>query len=456
MDLNTDLASVRLDRKPATMRRLHLVLLLVVCSFCSAQAALLAQSPGLQRMSSSTAKTFDHLVQEKLYTELQRELPGSDLTITERAYFEGIVADRTNNVLHAIALFEKVLPELKAIDTHRAAMALRTLADDYFETGRYAEAADTCLELLKGYKVEFSPADAQRISDDLHTYELLRGAAPQSVTGPRDFILPTRRDPIGDIEIPLIVGKTEQWWIFDTGASISTIPLSTAKRLGLTLSKGQASTQSGATGVEIPLRAAVIPEVRLGGSVVRNVVALVTEDKALDIKLGKKGHYAIQGILGYPILAALGSSTFSGDGLTVAAAGASSPGCTTMFIEQLTPLITATVNGRSLLFSFDTGARSSSFTLNYLREFAQQFSSLKAKRIRASGAGGTRSMHAYHLRHVNLQVGAATVNLRDVPVLTQELGLGLLDEVYGSLGQDLVGQFKSYTIDFSHMQLCVK
>jgi hypothetical protein len=38
--------------------------------------------------------------------------------------------------------------------------------------------------------------------------------------------------------------------------------------------------------------------------VVRNVVALVTEDKALDINLGKKGHSAIQGIIGYPILAA--------------------------------------------------------------------------------------------------------------------------------------------------------
>jgi hypothetical protein len=39
-------------------------------------------------------------------------------------------------------------------------------------------------------------------------------------------------------------------------------------------------------------------------------------------------------------------------------------------------------------------------------------------------------------------------------VLTQPLDTGVLDSMYGNLGQSLVTGFKSYTIDFSHMQGC--
>ena len=46
-------------------------------------------------------------------------------------------------------------------------------------------------------------------------------------------------DPIGDIDVPVRFGNTEQWWIFDTGANVSTISLGNAQRLGLTLSKGK-------------------------------------------------------------------------------------------------------------------------------------------------------------------------------------------------------------------------
>jgi hypothetical protein len=66
-----------------------------------------------------------------------------------------------------------------------------------------------------------------------------------------------------------------------------------------------------------------------------------------------------------------------------------------------------------------------------------------------------RFMKGYKLPSTELHLGTATITLHDIVVLTQPLGTGVLDSMYGNLGQALVAAFRSYTIDFSRMQLCV-
>lgn len=400
------------------------------------------------------ATTLDRLVDQKLYPDLQRELPGAKLAPLERAYFAGILDAREHRVADAISELEKALPELAKSNRHRAAIALRALADDYFDAGRYGDSADAYARLSKEFRSEFTTPDLQTISDNLHTFELLRGAAAQAVSGSRSFTAKTRRDAIGDMDVPVKVGTAEMWWIFDTGANQSVVSLSTARRLGLTLSKGEATTQ-GSSAAEVPLHTAIIPELRFGGAVVHNVVVLVMDDKALDIDLGKDGHYAIQGILGYPVLSALGTFTLSENRVAVAPEVPASPRCTPMFVEELMPLIAPRVNGRELLFSFDTGAQSGDLTPKYLDAFQQQFASLPPTRLGMAGAGGMRSLPGFHLPSLELQLGTATAKLSNLPVYAEEFNAGLADKLYGNLGQALVAPFKSYTIDFTRMQFCV-
>ena len=63
-------------------------------------------------------------------------------------------------------------------------------------------------------------------------------------------------------------------------------------------------------------------------------------------------------------------------------------------------------------------------------------------------------MQGYTLPSLELQLGTATATLHNLVVLTQPLGTGVLDSMYGNLGQALVAPFRSYTIDFRSMQLC--
>jgi predicted aspartyl protease len=446
---------------PPSLRVSPLLLCLTVVLIFASSSTTCAQSPtaveqaSVKAHSQNAGSDLDRLVREKRYPELERELPSSHLTATERSYFEGILADRRNHVPQAIAILENLVPSLRTANRSRAAATLRTLAGDYFKVGRYADASDVYSDLLKHFAANFEPAEKRAIGDNQQTFEWLRGAAPQTISGVRSFSVPTQRDPIGDLDVPLQIGEAKQWWIFDTGANVSTITSSTARRLGLIISKGQARTQGGATGAEVPLRTAVIPQLTFGEAILHNVVALVTDDKALDIDLGKNGHYQIQGILGYPVLAALGSFTVTGDEMVVSPNSQGSARSTSLYVEELTPLVMATVNGQDLLFGFDTGSSSAEFTSKYLHEFPRQFASLKTTEMRFGGAGGERMLPVYHLPQVEVVLGRAAAQLKNVPVLARDRGVDPLDQVFGNLGQGLLNQFRTYTIDFSDMRLSV-
>jgi predicted aspartyl protease len=398
---------------------------------------------------------LDDFIQGRSYSELARQLHSAKLVPLERDYFQAILDDRTNHPEHAAAELEKILPELKKTSAPRAAVALETLAYDYFDLGHYAAASDTLSVLLKDFAPELSPAAKQNTTNDRNTFELPRGAPPQSISGARNFKVTVQRDPINDIEVPIAIGSKTQWWIFDTGANITTISLSSAKQLGLVLSNGHANTQSGETGNEVSLSTTVIPELHFGSIVLHNVVSLVMDDKVLDFNLGKSGHYTIQGILGYPALAALGSFAMSGNKMTISPQAQPSTGSAKLYIEGLTPLVEATVEGKELLFQFDTGENGAELSAKYVRAFPQQFASLKAVNARPGGAGGVRPLTAYPLPKLVIHLGAATANFLNITAISQDRGVYPQDELFGNMGQGLLQQFRTYTIDFTRMQLAL-
>src|SRR5271165_2503098 len=114
----------RFGMRPAGYQQFYFWLLLLTIVFLNIQGA--AQT----RISASD---LDHLVQDKRYPQLERQLQLADLSSIDRAYFTGIVADRNNHPEDAILDLEKVLPELRKTSPRHTAVALRTLAGDYFK-----------------------------------------------------------------------------------------------------------------------------------------------------------------------------------------------------------------------------------------------------------------------------------------------------------------------------------
>jgi predicted aspartyl protease len=419
-------------------------------------ALVRTQGPGgphLSRASvNASGRRLDELIEEKDYSEFERELPSAKLSKNDRFYFEGILADRLNQPSHAIVLLGRVLPELMKSNRKRAAIALNALAADDFMVGRYSDATAEYAELLQHFASFLDPDERRGVQDNHDTMALLGNAAPQSISGEHSFRVSTRRDRLGDLDVPIRIGADTEWWLFDTGANISDITRTTAKRLGLNLSKGRAQTQGGATGAEVPLSTAIIPEIAFGRAVIHNVVVLVMDDKDLNIDLGDQRHYQIDAILGYPVLAALQSFTVTGTEMEISPSSTPSARSTRLYVDELTPLIAANTGRESLIFQFDTGNTGADLTARFFKRFPQRFASLKSEQGRFGGAGGANAVAVYRLPQLELRLGSATANLKNITLFAGNRG-ELLDKLYGNLGQELLRQFRSYTIDFTRMQL---
>jgi hypothetical protein len=368
----------------------------------------------------------------------------------ERDYFAGVLANATGQITESIRLLNSALPLLRTSRLDRAAVALEDLADDYNKSFRYADAARADDDLLTHFSGQLRPEELQSAKDDAGVMQILREAPAQTITWDGAVRLKTERNPLNSMNVDLAVNGVRGPWLLDTGANLSVVSRSFAERLGLKLLPGTAQTTAGLTGIENPLRVALLPTLQMGGGTLHNVVVMVLNDANLNISLGKST-YQINGIIGYPVFQALGTITFLRDGEFAAGDKTQASGVgARMFMNGLTPIIECKVEGTDLPFSFDTGASDTDFLLRYYQRFHSESGSWKKAKNKTSGAGGTVKQKVYVQPHINLGVGDKTVSLKNVPIHTSGTGSNNA-EVYGNLGQDVVANFESFTLDFSTM-----
>ncbi len=418
-------------------------------------AALLVASRPLSVSGSELAGTsgdLDLLLHERSYLMVEKALTsGAHLSRSDRAFFEGIMANRRNRAADSIRLLEPLIPTLSATNQARAVLALSTLADDYEKTFQYAAAADTYLDLVRNFASAMSAEQVRKAKREAERWNLLRTAPAQSATLDGPFTLDTTRDRLGLTETSVVVDGQRMPMILDTGANISVISRSTARRLGLSLSEGE-STLEGGAGDEMLVHTAVIPELEIGRAKFRNVAVVVAEDR--DMFMSSIA-YALPGSLGFPVLSALGRITFFADGrFGVDAEAAGKPDRENLFLQRLTPIVSAEIRGKEELFTIDTGATGSLLSARYYKDYAQDFDADMVDEVSLAGAGGTRSIPAYFAPRVSLSLGGACAYLDEVPVLIKPRGTSD-DYFYGDLGQNALRWFPSYTFDFQTMNFIV-
>jgi hypothetical protein len=119
-----------------------------------------------------------------------------------------------------------------------------------------------------------------------------------------------------------------------------------------------------------------------------------------------KQTYQINAIVGYPVFQSLGVITFLRNGWFEAgdAARRSATG-TRMYMKLLMPVIECGVEGKGLLFSFDTGASGTNLSIRYFDQFRRGAGSWKMGENKSFGAGGLRQRAVYLQPKLNLAVG---------------------------------------------------
>ena len=432
--------------------------LLFACAaaFLSPSCSLIAQTPPLGAASLQQLLDRDDYIG---YATAMRGLEVGALTSAQQQYFLGMLSFHLGQLDRAATpLMAAVNAHDKSLTTAQIESALETLAQIDFKLCRFNEAALYYGEIDKIFGSSLGDGQ-QSIRDNGHLAALLKDVAPQTIQISADFTLPRT-----GVDYPVSIPNRQSplFAQLDTGAEISLLTESTAKSWGVKLLNGSA-TLHGYGGGAFPAHPGVIPQLTIGKAELHNIPVYVTADSNLYIAAIKRQTNAL---LGYSVVAALGRLTFAKDGsLTV---HAQSPARDlhlsaalwsaehSLLVELGTqPVFTkGTVTGSAAtrLFMLDTGSNSTLLTDHYLAEHTAEFHGTPPQTARLAGGGGIHAIAAYEAKNVPLFAGDTLILLNGPHILARPTG-SEVENFFGLLGQNTLGIFSSYTIDFRNMSL---
>ena len=418
----------------------------------------------------------------------------SQLPPEQAQFYRGILANRSNDLEQSIQLLSPLVDAVAQSGNAVYEKLLRkALAEDYLRLGEWAKAADAYQALVTRLKGKLTADEQDEIEMPLKLLPLAKDNPPATVEPHNPFKLPVSEDPLGLVDVPVFVDGRSRNWMLDPTLPFNFIARSTAKSAGLKMTNAGATVGT-LTGRPIEVHATVIPRFTIGGRLtLRNMPAFVYDDKDYYFP---RTSYQVEGVLGYPALAAIGSITITsdntifvrpakqiaapeandlltdgarfyldGDQVIVALGGARSigggdpqPGTGAAGLgtgrAAAGPENSASVAGDERMFAVDAGGQQTYLTSRYFDEHAAEFNGQKMEMFSLLG-GQSPPTPAYVAENVPLQVGTTALTLHFLHVLTQPLGSDALNDVYGVLGTDALGQLKSYTFDYRTMRFAV-
>lgn len=367
----------------------------------------------------------------------------------ERCAVEGIIATRDNRLDEVSKSLPRCLAILEQTHSPRAHAAFEALLDAYFRQGAYRKEHVLIVRWLAAHGDPADPDELADLREALRTTAVLRDVCRPNAAGSSSATLRSYRNVLGTRNVDLTVRGVTLSWNIDTGANLSVVTESSARRTRLAVRDSRAQTV-GLTGHSVPTRIAVIHRLPVGGVILRHVVAIVVPDSALFIR-SPLGDYQIEAILGCPALAQLGRFRIDADGtFSIDRAGPLLRSGATLYMKQLTPVAEVEIAGRKGLVSIDTGANRSSLHASYATRFADRARIWSRKRDTTLGLGGGTEGDVAIEPRLMITAGAATVAEQDVAVTLKG---DTTAPVLGNLGQPALTARGSYTFDFRAMRL---
>jgi len=254
---------------------------------------------------------------------------------------------------------------------------------------------------------------------------------------------------MGLVQVPISHHQDSCNLAFDTGANLSVITETSARKLGMRIYPVKLDLASGISGQVVQSSLAVADSLYLGEILIKNAVFLLLPDEMLYFK---RGNYHQQGIIGQPIMAQLKEIAIRQDGRFEIPLHPSKSAFQNLALDGLMPIAEFTVHKESLPFRFDTGAGSSVLYLPYFDRYKKNvIQHGRPHKLKSSGVGGTiTETDAYAIRDFSISIANHVTKLPQIHVRTSSVGTEK-DLFYGNLGLNALGQFSTLTINFESM-----
>lgn len=394
---------------------------------------------------------LDSLYVNHQYFQLREQFRKNSSTLSEKdrlllqAKIHSVFNDRvaSNNLIDR--LLKDHMTQLSAID-HIDLLEIRI--NNSLFLFKYEEALQATQVLLaSGLLRQEEKIKAHRNTEII--YKALQHV-PEQLIRLEKSKLPITKDIAGLFRIPVKLNSTEENVVFDTGANFSVITDSLALESGMKIF-GDSFKVKAITGGEVDSQLAIADTLKIGNTVLYNVVFLVFPEASLSFP---EANFTIDAILGFPVINALKEIIIvKGEELLITGAP-SNPGPQNLALDFLTPIVEVHENGRSLPFSFDTGANSTSLYEDYFQLHKKKIQQKGVRdTLQFGGAGGVLKTPVYY-HSFSGQIGEKIFKLDDVAI--HEKNVRDTRGIYGNLGQDILEQFDTLVIDFEDMNFILK
>ncbi|WP_415200444.1 hypothetical protein [Silvibacterium sp.] len=358
----------------------------------------------------------DALVAAHDWPGLEEALASSDGKASGAGFYRGLLLEHAGQFEASRSALTPLLPELaKGQDRDREALARLALAEDAARLFDYKEAGAEFAGAQQCCSAAMTSAERTQAETGAAAYTLLAASPAMTLDKAAGFNVPLDRSASGLRELMVYVDGRPSRWLFAPAAPFAMLSRAQGKVIGL--KPLGAVTAAGIDGKLVQAEIALIPQLRFGGVLLRNVPVLLCDEAALP--------EGVEGLLPLPVLAMLGTVTATDDDhLNVRPEGL--PAESAALFTDDGRLLAATTDG--LLFAIDP----------------LKLDSALSPRLRpAAGA----------------KVGNLALGFGAAQAAFQRLAIGDGDEpapFAGTLGDDALDQLAGYSFDFRSMRFAVQ
>ena len=356
------------------------------------------------------------------------------------AFYQGAVACAFNDAHLCEKKFRDVFNSAPRSD--EAVEAHRILASAYFTHGEYKKALAQVDAILA-----LRPSDADA-SSGRPVLAAVADIPDQQLTGRHT------RVELQDGGLPFSINGIHATYWFDTGAELSVLTESEAKRFGLRVRPTSAQVTD-VNGTRVNTQIAVADELSIGSIRIKHVAFLVLPDNQPPFSEQSSG---TSGLIGIPVLLALQTFVWGADKsfeIGIKSSPKSAPHAALCF-DGNRPVVQVVYDKQALAFALDTGATNTDLYPPFASAFPALIrSAIKTDSYKMEGVGGAKYMEAATLESLKFSIGGFPATLKSVGVLLKPT-TDASRFFAGNLGIDLLQQAHKTTFDFKTMTLSLQ
>jgi hypothetical protein len=383
----------------------------------------------------------------KQFTRLEKEISVAGISKNNKLLYSAFLANAFNRPAISDSLLKKIIADKIAATDDTMQFHLHRLAyDNAVMQNNYGPAYRASKILTDRYAMFLPGTELQGLKDEGLIWGFLLAAPKQKIARTKTSIIPLKKDMAGLWNIPVQEQDSAYQFIFDTGAGISTITDTYAKKLHLDIiKKAVVNVSGGITGITSKARLGIAKLLTIGNTRISNAVFLILPDSALSFA---GGAYTINGIIGLPVIKDLEEIIIRKSEMEIPAVADRAVVKHNLTLDMLVPVIYMDYKGEPLPFTFDSGAQQSLFSDNFYNRYKNEWQSIISDSTNIGGAGGSRKLKMIEVPSLIFSADNKPVQFTKAQISLEQLEANK-QFYYGNIGQDLISQFTAIKINFA-------